>query len=342
MEDTEKDLRKLATVQKIIDIQPIDGADAIEVATVLGWKCVVKKGVFNVGDKVIYCEIDSLLPLREEFEFLRKSSYKKLVNGDEGFRIKTVKLRGQISQGLIIPVDDETFHLEEGTEVTEDLFVKKYEAAIPACLSGEARGRFPCFLHKTDEERLQSAKKVMKEFEGKEVYISTKMDGSSMTVYNRDGEFGVCSRNLDLRETEGNTFWKVAIFYDLKNKLPKNVCIQGELCGPGIQKNPLQLSGHEIFVFSVFDISSGEYLSLREAKETTERIGLKFVPIEYIGPFTFEFNQLLSMALGKYPGTSNHKEGIVIRPTAETYSHYLKGRLSIKIINNDYLVAGGE
>lgn len=333
--------RKLATVQKIINIRPIPNADAIEVATVEGWDCVVKKGVFQIGDKVIYCEIDSLLPIKEEFEFLRKSCYKKFINGEEGFRIKTIRLRGQISQGLIIPVDDETFHLEEGTEVTEDLFINKYEPTIPACLGSEAKGYFPSFLHKTDEERIQSARKVIEEFWGKEVYISTKINGSSMTVYNRDGEFGVCSRNLDLKENEGNTFWKVANFYDLRNRLPKNLCIQGEIAGPCIQGNPLNLKSHDIFVFSVFDISKGRYLDFKEAK-MVEGLGLKFVPIEYIGIFNFTLEQLLEMAKGHYPGTKNFKEGIVIRPTVEMHSPYLKGRLSIKCLNNDYLAAGGE
>lgn len=340
MED--KDIRKLATIQKILDIRPIEGADAIEVATVLGWNCVVKKGQFNVGDKVIYCEIDSLLPIKEEFEFLRKGCYKKFVDGTEGFRIKTIKLRGQISQGLIIPVDDETFHLEEGTEVTEDLFITKYEPAVPACLSGMVKGNFPCFLHKTDEERIQSAKKVINEFKGKEVYISTKINGSSMTVYNRDGEFGVCSRNLDLKETEGNSYWNVANFYDLKNKLPKNMSLQGEIAGPGIQKNPLNLKTHDLFVFNLFDVVNSKYLNFKEAKDIAESIGLKFVPVEYIGIFDFSLEKLLEMAKGMYPGTKNFKEGIVIRPVIETYSEYLKNRLSIKVINNDYLAAGGE
>jgi len=88
-------MRKLAHVEKIVSIQPIDGADRIEVATVLGWQVVVKKDEFKVGDLCIYIEIDSVLPEIEDFEFLR----------DKKFRIKTQKLRGQISQGLILPLD---------------------------------------------------------------------------------------------------------------------------------------------------------------------------------------------------------------------------------------------
>ncbi len=95
--------RKLASVVKIVDIQPIKDADAIVVASVKGWKVVVKKGEFNVGDLAVYYEIDSFLPVRPQFEFLRKSSFKRM-GSSEGFRLKTIKLRGQISNGLLMPL----------------------------------------------------------------------------------------------------------------------------------------------------------------------------------------------------------------------------------------------
>jgi len=341
MENEEKDLRKLASIQTISEINPIPGADAIECATVLGWKCVVKKGEFRAGDKVVYCEIDSFLPIKEEYEFLRKGCYRKMYTGEEGFRIKTVKLRGQLSQGLIIPVNDENFLLEEGTDVTEDLFIKKYDIEVPAQLRGICKGNFPCFLHKTDEERIQSAKRVIEEFMGKEVYITTKINGSSMTVYKRDENdpVGVCSRNLELTETEDNAFWKVANKYSLKEKMLSNMCIQGELAGPGIQKNKLCLSENDLFIFNVYDIKEGRYLDFEQAKSTAKSLGLKFVPVEFVGVFDFTLEQLLEMAKGKYSGTSNYKEGIVIRPTKETYSPYLRSRLSIKVLNNDDLAS---
>jgi RNA ligase (TIGR02306 family) len=133
--------RKLASIQEIIDLNPIDGADMIEVATVKGWKLVTKKGEYNVGDKAIYCEIDSYLPVTDEFEFLRKTSFKKM--GDlEGFRLKTIKLRGQVSQGLLLPVDillnklatDRYNQLNIGDDVSELLGIIKYEPPIPASL----------------------------------------------------------------------------------------------------------------------------------------------------------------------------------------------------------------
>ena len=149
--------RKLATIRTISELRPIEGADKIELAIVDGWQVVVAKDVEHmVGDKVVYCEIDSFLPIRDEFEFLRKSSYKKM--GDqEGFRLKTIKLRGQVSQGLILPISvvpitqfATALNLPEGMDVTEMLGIVKYEPPIPAELAGKVKGGFPSFLSKTD------------------------------------------------------------------------------------------------------------------------------------------------------------------------------------------------
>jgi len=146
-------MRKLATIRKIDDLQPIEGADRIELAIVDGWKVVVTKGL-NIGDKIAYCEIDSFLPIKPEFEFLRKSSYKKLIDGTEGFRLRTVKLKGQISQGLCIPLNElpQLANNQIGDDVSEILGITKYDPPIPASLSGLAKGNFPTFLKKTDEE----------------------------------------------------------------------------------------------------------------------------------------------------------------------------------------------
>ena len=200
--------RKLATVRKISDIQPIEGADAIEVATVDGWKVVIKKNEYKIGDPVIYCEIDSWIPHTVAPFLTRPGHPPKEYNGVQGERLRTVKLRGQISQGLILPCakDIFQFHEAEGLDVSDMLNIQKWEAPIAACLSGKVRGNFPSFIPKTDQERVQNLKK---EFDG--IYkdyiweVTEKLDGSSMTVYMKDGEFGVCSRNLDLIEDENNS-----------------------------------------------------------------------------------------------------------------------------------------
>ena len=195
--------RKLASIRRITDIQPIPNADAIEVVVVGGWKVVTKKGEFNVGDLCVYCEIDSFLPILPQYEFLRKSSYKKLSTGEEGFRLRTIKLRGQVSQGLVLPLSvlPGGRELFEGMDVTEVLSITKYEPPIPASLAGKVKGLFPSFLHKTDEERVQNLANefgILHLFQpNKTYYVTEKLDGSSATFYFRNGEFGVCSRNLE-------------------------------------------------------------------------------------------------------------------------------------------------
>ena len=259
--------RQLATIRTIGELRPIEGADKIELAIVDGWQVVVAKDVEHmVGDKVVYCEIDSFLPVRDVFEFLRKSSYKKM--GDqEGFRLKTIKLRGQVSQGLILPISivpvtqfATAVNLPEGMDVTEMLGIVKYEPPIPAELAGKVKGGFPSFLQKTDEERVQNLVKEYMEYtldSKNQFYVTEKLDGSSATFYFHNGEFGVCSRNLELLETEGNTFWKVARELYLEEKLKamgNNICLQGELIGEGIQGNPYKIKGHTVKFFNIFNI----------------------------------------------------------------------------------------
>ena len=156
--------RKLASVRRIKELRPIKGADLIELVIVDGWQCVTKKGEFAVGDLGIYFEIDSFLPLEPEFEFLEKSCKKKMGN-EIGLRLRTIKLRGELSQGLMLPYKTvERFFIENdngqtfelGADVTETLGVKKYDPPIPAQLSGEVKGNFPSFIKKTDQERIQN------------------------------------------------------------------------------------------------------------------------------------------------------------------------------------------
>jgi RNA ligase (TIGR02306 family) len=260
--------RKLVSVRKITNITPIEGADKIELATIDAWKVVVAKDVnHKVDDMVIYCEIDSFLPIKEEFEFLRKSSYKKMSDGIEGFRLKTIKLRGQVSQGLILPmsvVEYTNVQFEVGMDVTNLLGVTKYEPPIPAELAGKVKGLFPSFLYKTDEERIQNLSSEYETYKEKnkedvKFYVTEKLDGSSATFYIKDGVFGVCSRNLELLETEGNSFWRVARELKLEESLVslgKNICLQGELIGEGVQGNPYKVKGQTVRFFNGFNIDS--------------------------------------------------------------------------------------
>lgn len=332
--------RKLASIRTITDIRPIENADMIELASVGGWNVVVAKNVgHKVGDWVVYCEIDSFLPIREEFEFLRKSSYKKM--GDqEGFRLKTVKLRGQISQGLILPFHilpfGDTFH--EGQDVSNILGIIKYEPPIPAELAGKVKGVFPSFIPKTDAERVQNLKTEYKEWKYQskhQFYVTEKLDGSSATFYFKDGEFGVCSRNLELLETEGNSFWKVARELDLENKMREfglNISIQGELIGSGVNGNIYKMNNHDVRFFNLFDIDNQKYHNLSMLESITNRFGIQTVPIldrNYTLPDTVD--DLLQQAEGKSQLNSNtEREGLVVR------SYDMS--ISFKAISNKFLL----
>jgi RNA ligase (TIGR02306 family) len=337
--------RKLATIRQIANLEPIPGADQIELATIDGWKVVVAKNVnHKINDYVVYCEVDSFLPIKPEFEFLRKSSYKKM--GDqEGFRLKTIRLRGQISQGLILPLDDVIpfpdviDYMVVGKDVTELLEIVKYEPPIPAELAGKVKGNFPSFIPKTDEERIQN---LTSEYEtwridpDNQFYVTEKLNGSSATYYINGDTFGVCSRNLELLETEGNTFWKVARKIDLENKMRSlgiSAAFQGELIGEGIQGNPYKIKGQTVRFYNMYDIQLNKYHSLNTMKRIiVDEMGLEMVPIletNYKLPETIE--ELLSYADGKSVLNSNFdREGLVIRSSDR--------KISFKAISNKFLL----
>ena len=231
-------MRQLATIQQIADVQPIPGAGSIEVVKVKDWHCVAKKGEFHVGDKCVYFEIDSLLPSDNPvFEFLAKGTKTKTMNVDgqdyTGYRLKTIKLRVQLSQGLALPLGSfpHSFGLDfydVGHDLSESFGIVKYEAPIPAQLSGKVKGNFPGFIPKTDEERIQNIGPTVARHQeaGTQFYVTEKLDGTSATFYrhttNTDGpHFGVCSRNLELLEKEGNTHWEIAKRYKLMGTIPR-------------------------------------------------------------------------------------------------------------------------
>src|SRR5262245_43323399 len=206
-------MRKLASIQVVNAAEPIPNADAIERTRVLGWWVVVKKGEVRPGDKVVYCEIDSLLPERPEFEFLRPSSFKPARDDlPAGFRIKTVKLRGQVSQGICFPLSilPPGAPTDEGADVTELLAVRKWEPPLPVGMGGRVKGGFPGFLPKTDETRVQVLEAALCRHRGKTFYVTEKLDGTSFTAFLRQGEFGICSRNLWMDEADeiGRASWR--------------------------------------------------------------------------------------------------------------------------------------
>jgi RNA ligase (TIGR02306 family) len=338
-------MRKLASIQRIKALDPIEGADAIEKATVLGWQLVVKKGEYKVGDLVVYCEIDSIMPERPEFEFLKP----------RGMRIRTIKLRGQVSQGILFPLSilPDGFKIDEDADCTGVLGVEKYEPPIPACLSGISKGKFPSFIPKTDETRVQVLQEVLDKYKGEKCYVTEKIDGSSATYYLNNGEFGVCSRNLELVEDAENSLWKVARQLDIENKLRslgRNIALQGELMGEGIQSNKLKLRGQTAFFFNAFDIDKFVYLSFGEFKELLEKFQLQMVPlitIDYV--LENDIPAIVKMATVKSKICPDvWAEGIVIRPVEDKIEkvigndYFKNDRVSFKAINPEFLLKYGE
>lgn len=326
-------MRKLASVRQITAIHAIAGADSIELAMVDGWKCVTKKGEFQVGDSVVYCEIDSFLPIRDEFEFLRKSSFKKM-GEDEGFRLRTVKLRGQISQGLLLPISILDRTPELGTDVTAELGIQKYEPPLPACLTGQVVGPFPATIQKTDEERIQNLANEFDGYRGKEFFVTEKLDGTSFTAF-YDSDFGVCGRNWQYAECDKNSYWQKAREIRLPEKLARlgrRIAIQGELLGPGIQKNRYKLKRQELYVFNVFDLDAFGYLNKDDAKELCEQLQLQQVPLLERRTLDASIDELLSFAEGKSVlNSTTEREGLV------WVSGSGQDRVSFKTISNKFL-----
>jgi len=335
-------MRKLATIRKIDELNPIEGADAIECATVGGWKVVVKKGEYKVGDRAVYCEIDSWIPT-DLAPFLSKGKEPREFEGIKGERLRTVKLRGQLSQGLLLNLDQvipQTNSFPEGEDVSELLNIVKWEMPMNAQLAGMAKGNFPSLIPKTDQERVQNLKnEIASAVEaGLHFEVTEKLEGSSMTVYLIDGVFGVCSRNLDLKETEDNAFWQVARREGIEEKMRAvdehwNWAIQGELIGPGIQGNIYKLTEPEFRVFDVYNIQQGCYLDPADRRPLIGGMGLHHVPIMLVDKDlgVGSIDEILQWAEGASRlNEKQEREGIVFKEA--------NGGMSFKAISNKYLL----
>ena len=359
-------MRKLASIQKITEIVPIEGRDRIVLATVEGWRVIVTKD-FNVGDKVIYCEIDSVLPEKPEFEFLRPKK----------FHIKTMKMAGVISQGICFQMDilpEKYRDLDVGEDVTDIIGVTQYEPTMDKETTSEAskkkakkypaflmrfawfrklvlpkprKGGFPSFVSKTDEERIQNMPWIVND---KREWIATeKVDGQSGTfalvrhkgLFRDKFEYIVCSRNLRLPHPDGSTYWSVSERYKIENVL-KNmignrewVAIQGECVGPKIQKNKYGVTEPDLYVFNVIYPWPDGRLGSKLAKSIAEQHGLNFVPIideKVVLPDTVD--EVLAYADGQSQLADTLREGIVFRS--------LDGKQSFKAVSNKFLLKWSE
>lgn len=332
-------MRKMATIRVVDGIAPIDGADAIETAVIGGWKVVVKKGEFTVGDRAVYLEIDSWVPT-ELAPFLSKGKEPREFNDVKGERLRTVKLRGQLSQGLLLNLDTAlpfTNSFQDGDDVSEVLNIQKWERPMNAQLAGMARGNFPSVIPKTDQERVQNLVKEIAASVSLKFEVTEKLEGSSMTCYLIDGVFGVCSRNLDLKETADNTFWQVARKEQIEEKMRStgdgDWAIQGELIGPGIQGNIYKLAEPKFCVFDVYNIQAGDYLLPVFRRALIDRMGLKHVPVLLVDKDlgVGSVDEILQWAEGRSKfNLTQEREGIVFKQ--------VDGGMTFKAISNAYLL----
>jgi len=365
-------LRKLASIKTISELHPIEGKDRIELAIVDGWQIIVKKGEYQAGDKTVFVEIDSILPEKPEFEFLRSKK----------FRIKTMKLGGVLSQGICFPLSilpqDKEYNLED--EITDIIGIKKFEPNADnreiettkeidkrfqhpifkflfkyaifrnIFLTKKQNKGFPEFISKTDEARIQNMPFILKNKDITYV-VREKIDGQSGTFFlkkidkkwfwqKQKYEFGVCSRNLRLWKENDSSYWYVAKKYNIEAVLKELigdmdfVAIQGECIAPNVQGNKYKVTEPDLYVFNLV-YPDGKVDCQVVEKELLNNYGLKWCPLivsDFVLPDTV--NELLDFATGKSALYDTLREGLVLR-------NYEKG-ISFKAVSPDFLMKYDE
>ena len=348
-------MRKMATIQIIRDITPIEGADAIVLAHINGWASVVKVDEFSVGQYVVFCEIDSWVP-HEIAPFLSNGKEPREYLGVKGERLRSVKLRKQLSQGLILPINIlPQGSYPEGEDVSEKLGIVKYEPPVPAQLAGQVKGNFPSLVSKTDEERVQNIRGLEKYLD--EVFVETeKLHGTSVSfVLNENGEMEVCSRNLSLKEDENNLYWKLAKkndalsmlnsvrnYYEATGVSVKSVAIQGEGVGQGVQKG--WEYGIQIPEFFLFTIQvNGVKIAEEDYQYISTTLDVKSVPQvrratlrQLVGDA-----ENISSALLKHVEGKSLIDGKTIRE-GSVFRCFTDSSFSFKVVNNQFLLKGGD
>lgn len=360
--------RALAHIEKIDWIKPIEGKDRIALAGVLGWTVIIQKSDYEIGQKCVFCEIDSVFPEKPEFEFLRSKK----------FRIKTMKMSGVLSQGICFPLSilpegnyeigddvtdiigitqyEPTMDKEEVNDTENEKTVKKYPNFFmrwawfrKLVLSKKQSKGFPSFISKTDETRIQNAPFYL---ETDCNYVATeKVDGQSGSFtlqrvkgkhfWNKDTyDFAVCSRNLRKWKKDTSSFWSVAEKYNIEQILHQLigdnewVAIQGECVASNVQGNKYKVTEPDLYVFNLI-YPSGRVGSV-EAKKIVGEYGLKFVPIidESVNLKGMSVADVLKYATGKSQLYDTLREGIVFRS--------LDGKQSFKAVSPEFLIKHGE
>jgi RNA ligase (TIGR02306 family) len=338
--------RRLATIERIAELAPIPGADAIVRARVRGWDVVVKKGEFGPGDVCVYFEVDSLLDVTDaRFEFLAPRGVRTDGEGNSGHVLKTARLRGQYSQGLALPVVDfpelgQVDATRAGEDVTAVLGILRWEPPLPAELAGTARGMRPSWILGTDEERVQNVAQILT---AEADWVATeKLDGMSTTFWVTRDDHGTCTRNLDLIEQPSSQLWRLGATMDVHERLRASglgdrVALQGEAFGAGIQKNPLRIDRHRFAAFTL--LADGAEVPRREWPAW---IAERSVPVHHL-PFPATVDEALVQveSLRSKVSPDRPVEGVVWRAadrTTVTTADDRRLRASFKVISNRYLI----
>lgn len=369
--------RSLAHIETITNIRPIEGCDNICQCSVLGWNLIIKKNEFQDGDKCVYIEIDSIVPSDMEcFEFLAKKN----------FKIKTMKMRGTISQGLALPLSIlPPKEYKVGEDVTQILRIKKIEDEVVESkpinkellfkqnhkklatnkfikyfmkyswfrniifklfMPKTKKHKFPAFVVKTDEVRLQNCPFVLEQYKDTPMIITEKIDGTSTTfalerLGKKKFDFSVCSRNVR-QETanrkcfyDSNVYWEIAFKYDIESILKDlivghdTVILQGETIGNKIQGNKYNIQGIDFYAFNL--IIDGKKIDSTEGVKILEKYGIKWVPILFEDfKLLPTVDEMIKFADGQSKLYDTLREGLVIRDKANT--------ISFKCISNKFLI----
>ncbi len=355
--------RVMASIEVVEEVAPIEGADKLEHYRVKGWWVVDRKGAYAMGDHVVFCEIDSFIP-ESLAPFLTKGKPKNF-NGVLGNVLKTVKLRGARSQGLLLPLEklttfpsEQWFDVEPfvGSNVGTLLGIVKYERPEerePVNL--DAAGAWPYFIEKTDQERVQNIYGKWKNSASpyKVWEVTEKLEGQSFTAYIKDNEVGVCSRNVRLKTDSVNNWANMFNKFQMEALLPSiaaecgfDFAIQGELCGPGIQNNIYGLKEQKLFIYKIINLNTGKALNPKQRQDFHHNYipeGIEHVPVLMnAGNRMYNtctptgepllLNDLLCFAEGESALAPVQREGLVFKA--------YDGE-SFKVISNAYLESGG-
>lgn len=315
----------LAVIGRIINLEPIPGADRIELATVVcgsagRWRGVVPKGGATEVAALVFLQ-DAILPEDDRWSFMAK----------HGWRVRMARFKGMPSECLIVPALGDEAGMPVGTDVTERLGVRKHEKPVPVGMAGEPVGPFPSFIPKTDEENFQRVPElVARMVEG--WCASIKHDGTSCTAWVDADGLHVCSRNWELREFTadgtGNLYWRTARKYGL-DRLPEGLALQFEVVGPGVQKNPAGLAEVEARAFKLHHVPTRAYLSVDSLHSVCSDIGIPVAEIvRHPTSEVLTDDELLAFAEGLTYQDGGPAEGVVISDPG--------GRWSFKVLNLAY------